>query len=212
MHSRRSSIRFFVAVVGVLTCVTIAGCMGRWKGMGGWFQDPNRVVSPVLIPNPTSVIITDHEFAWNQLVDEVDNYFKIKKEERIRVEEGIISEGIITTHPTVGSSLLEPWRKDSTPGFEKLHATLHSLRRTCKVRVVPNGTTYLVEVIVDKEMENLVNAENSSVIEPVRSNVETRTNLDGMATPQRRNSWYSVGRDTSLEQKILANIQNRLKL
>ena len=201
--------KIHLTLIASMACLITCGCAGRWTG---WFQNPDLTVSPVLTPNPASVIIADHEFAWNQIVDEVDNYFKIKREERIRVEEGIISEGIITTYPTPGSTLLEPWKKDSTRGFEKLHATLHSVRRTCKVRLIPNGTTYLVEVIVDKEMENLVNAENSTVLDPIRSNVETRTNIDGQTDPQKRSTWYSVGRDTSLEQKILANIQGRMRL
>lgn len=189
-----------------------SGCGRPWLGMG-FLQNPNLTVSPVLTPNPASVVITDHEFAWNQIVDEVDNYFKIKKEERIRVEEGIITEGVITTYPTPGSTLLEPWRKDSTPGFEKLHATFHSVRRTANVRVIPSGTTYLVEVHVIKEMEDLAQPENSTVGLAPNSNVATRFDEDGdAALPGHKSKWYQVGRDTSLEQKILANIQNRLKL
>lgn len=202
----------FITGLVLIAIVGFAGCAGPWLPMGNLFKDPNLTVSPVLTPNPVSVVIADHEFAWNQIVDEVDNYFKIKKEERIRVEEGIISEGFITTYPTPGSTLLEPWRKDSTPGFEKLQATLHAIRRTCKVRLIPSGATYLVEVVVTKEMEDLINPENATTIDPIRSNIATRTNNDGpqVRTPQA--TWYEIGRDTSLEQKILSNIQARLKL
>lgn len=208
--------RFMGLAIALLVGLSTAGC-GRawlnrpWFGSGGLFNDPNRTVSQILSPNPASVVIADHEFAWNQIVDEIDNYFKIKKEERIRVEEGIITEGVITTYPTSGSTLLEPWRADSTPGFEKLHATFHAVRRTAKVRVIPSGATYLVEVVVTKEMEDLANPENATVGHSIRHNIATRLEQDGADVVSQKARWYSVGRDTSLEQKILVNIQNRLK-
>lgn len=200
--------RFFLLIFLEVLVLT-SGCARPWAGR--LFGNPNLTVSPVLTPNPASVIITDHELAWNQIVDEVDDYFKIKREERIRIEEGIISEGIITTYPTPGSTILEPWKRDSTRGFEKLHATLHSVRRTCKVRVIPSGTAYLVEVTVIKEMEDIANPENSTAVDPIRSNVETRTNNDGEDFSNKKTRWFEMGRDTSLEQKILANIQARLQ-
>ncbi|MEC9092470.1 MAG: hypothetical protein VX438_07185 [Planctomycetota bacterium] len=166
----------------------------------------------MLSPNPISVVISDHEFAWNQIVDEIDDYFKIKKEERVRLDQGIVSEGVITTFPAPGSTLLEPWRKDSTPGFEKLHATLHSVRRQAKVRVIPSGPTYLVEVEVIKEMEDIPQPESATVGQSLNSNIATRLDQDGSPSlPRSRSRWYKMGRDTSLEQEILANIQSRLK-
>lgn len=174
-----------------------------------FFQNKNTTVSQVLSPNPASIVIPDHEFAWNQIVDEIDNYFKIKKEERVRLDEGIISEGVITTYPTSGSTLLEPWRKDSTPGFEKWQSTFQTIRRTATVRVIPNGTNYLIDVQVEKEMEDLPKPENATV-GSLRSNVSTLIDEDGDRSSRRQQRWYPIGRDTSLEQKILANIQGRL--
>ncbi len=199
--------------LSILLLCTFLGCSRPWLGQGWFANDPNRTISPVLSPNPASVVITDHEFAWNQIVDELDNYFRIKKEDRIRLDEGIISEGIITTYPTPGSTLLEPWRKDSTRGFEKIHSTLHSVRRTAKVRVIPSGQTYLVEVEVIKEMEDLPQPENSTIGQSLNSNISTRfEEVGGADLPRQKSRWYPMGRDTSLEQQILANIQGRLRI
>lgn len=192
-------------------CVGFAGC-GRLRGPWRWWGEADRTVSHVLTPNPASVVITDPEFAWSQIVDEVDDYFKIKKEERIRFDEGIITEGIITTYPTPGSTLLEPWKRDSTPGFEKLHSTFHSVRRSCKVRVIPNGATYLVEVQVLKEMEDVLTPENATVGHTIRSNIATGFEQDGPTGEIGRSRWYEIGRDASLEQLILSRIQARLQV
>lgn len=174
-----------------------------------FFQKSDTTVSQVLSPNPASVVIPDHEFAWNQIVDEVDNYFKIKKEERVRLDEGIISEGIITTYPTSGSTLLEPWRTDSSSGFEKWQSTFQTIRRTATVRVIPNGATYLIDVQVEKEMEDLPKPENA-VVGSLRSNVSTTTDEDGDPFHRHRQRWFSIGRDTTLEQRMLAAIQGRI--
>ena len=71
----------------------------------------------------------DREFIWNQCVDVVDDYFRIEREQRVRLDAGVLTEGQIDTHPTTGSTLFEPWRNDSTRGYEKWHATLQSIRR-----------------------------------------------------------------------------------
>ena len=198
-------------LISGIVLTLVAGCAPA-GGKGWWLNDPNLTVSQAPGPNPVSVVIGNHEFAWSQIVDEVDNYFKIRKEERLRIEEGIVSEGVITTYPTPGSTLSEPWKKDSTPGFEKLQSTLHSVRRSCKVRVIPSGTSYLVEIEVTKEMEDLPNPENATVGHTIRSNIATRFDEDGVDGDLPKARWYVIGRDVSLEQKMLANIQSRLQV
>ena len=38
-----------------------------------------------LAQNPMYVPLSDREFLWNQLVDTIDNYFRIQREERVRL-------------------------------------------------------------------------------------------------------------------------------
>lgn len=187
------------------TILFMTGCQAPFWGQ------PDRSISAVLTPNPVNVVIQDHEFAWDQIVDEVDNYFKIKKEERVRVDNGIISEGILTTYPKSGATMLEPWRLDSSPGFEKWQSTLQTIRRSATVRVVPAGATYTIQVEVLKEMEDLAKPENA-VVSSIRNNVTTRISEDGTteSIPVGRQRWYPIGPDTDLEQRILKNILARL--
>ena len=116
----------------------------------------------MLLENPLFIPQTDNEFVWNQLVDELDNYFKIRREERVRIVDNMLTEGWLETYPVSGSTLLEPWRRDSTPGYERRLATLQSIRRWSRVRVIPATGGFRIEVNVYKELEDLDQPENAS--------------------------------------------------
>ena len=175
------------------------------------------VGSPQIIENPMFVPVTDRELVWNQVVDELDGYFKIRSEERIRLVGDVLTEGRIETYPRPGSTLLEPHRRDSTPGFEKLHSTLQSVRRQATVRVIPATGGHEIIVEVFKELEDLPRPEHSTVggallrhdnsLERYEAeeylNEKPRFGTD-------RLTWIPLGRDLSLEQQILGNIYARL--
>jgi hypothetical protein len=167
--------------------------------------------APTLVENPLLVPIADREFLWLQVVDTVDDYFKIKREERVRLVGDVLLEGRIETFPTDGSTLLEPWRRDSTRGFEKLHATLQSVRRYAIVRVVPTDGGYLVDVAVHKELEDVDRPERATVGHAVERHDSSLVRSE----QQPRDSpftwrWIPVGRDASLEQRILSETRGRV--
>jgi hypothetical protein len=107
--------------------------------------------------------------------------------------------------------MLEPWRKDSTPGFEKWHATLQSIRRRAVVHVVPAAQGYSVEVVVLKELEDLDRPEEASVgTKTLRHDGSlVRVEKDPLTGPITL-GWIAMGRDVSLEQRILGELQARL--
>jgi hypothetical protein len=186
-----------------------AGCGSHWLAPFG----PHRVSAPPnqLLENPLFVPIADRELVWNQLVDEIDDYFKIEREQRVQEVGGVLMEGRIDTYPAIASTLLEPWRRDSTPGFEKLHSTLQSTRRRATVRVIPRGGGYLVEVQVIKELEDVNRPEHATVggstLRHDGSLVRNEANVQGGPTTL---GWITLGRDTSLEQQILVELRSRL--
>jgi len=163
------------------------------------------------VENPLFVPPLDPEFVWNNLVDAVDDHFRIEREERVRLIGGILTEGRIDTYPTIGSTLLEPWRGDSTPGYEKMHATLQSIRRRATVRLIPSEGGALVDVVVQKELEDLDKPEHATAGNATLRHDGTLVRNEG---PPGRFSvtlgWIPIGRDASLEQKILRDIQCRL--
>lgn len=163
------------------------------------------------IANPLIVPKIDRWFVMDQISDEIDDYFKIYREERIRILDGVMSEGWIETHPKIGGTLLEPWQLDSTPGFERLHATLQTVRRFAKIRVIPTGNSYQVDVKVFKELEDLPQPVGSAVGGPLlRHDNALDVGRKEAWTGGRQKGWIPMGRDFSLEQRILGNIQQRL--
>ena len=88
----------------------LSGCFaGLYNPSGAGPTDPNVVAT---INNPLLLPVTDRDFLWVQLVDMVDDYFHIEREERNQVVGETLTEGRIVTRPMVGSTLLEPGRSE----------------------------------------------------------------------------------------------------
>ena len=202
-------------------CVTLSGC-GFVQGVDMSalpfpnFADPAQVAPPATaIPNPLTVPVQDADFVWNQIVDTLDDYFDIRTERRVQMTGGILHEGRVETHFMPGASLLEPWRWDSTRGFEKLHATTQSLRRRAIVRVIPIGNGYSVHVIVEKELEDVDRPAHatpgSAMPRHDGSLIRSTKNDDNdeFEGPQTL-GWIPLGRDTSLENEMLQELYGRL--
>jgi hypothetical protein len=195
------------ALLMVLPWLTGCGTFGSLTSPGA----PD-VVS--VVQNPLFVPVTDRDFAWNQLVNAMDDYFKIRREERVREIGGTLLEGRIETRPTIGSTIFEPWRRDATPGFEKLHGTLQSIRRTGEMRVIPTEGGYLIDLAVYKELEDLPQPENATiggaVLRTDNSLVRNAAEEFPLGAGPVTVGWIPLGRDVSLEQRILADINARL--
>ena len=205
------------ALIALLASVS-AGCgwrpaIGPWTRGARGFSD---LEAP--IQNPLMVPATDREFLWNQAVDTLDDFFEIEKEERVKLIGGVLTEGRIDTHPRVGSTILEPWAPDSTPGYERIHATLQSIRRRALVRVIPTNGGYLIDLAVHKEQEELAQPENATVGQAVRRYDASWKGInDDPALVARAPmgtgatlGWVPLGRDLALEQRILRRLRGRL--
>ena len=199
--SARSALRCML----LLWTIVCGGC--------GLLRSPAAEGDPELavLPNPLEIPVTDREFAWNEIVDTVDDYFDIAREERVRQVGNVLTEGKIETRPLTGATVTEFWRKDAVPGFELWHGTLQSIRRQAFVRVSPSQAGYGVQVMVRKELEDLASPEMATAGGTVRR-------YDGsLVRPQGRQvvrtdtlGWIPQGRDVALEQKILADLYARM--
>ena len=199
----------------VLMSVMVLGCRP-------WVIDRDRIPewigpAPETLPNPLTVPLVPRELIMDEVSDELDNYFRIAREERIRVVEDIMTEGWIDTHPKIGSTYLEPWRQDSTWGFERAHATLQTIRRFAKVRVVPTRNNFQIDVKVFKEIEDLEQPQHATISGDVfrHDNTLDFEELDPDRFRQksqvRKRGWIPLGRDFSLEQLILRNLSARIE-
>jgi len=200
----RLCVRLLALSVCLLAFMSV-GCTGLFHRRGP--ATSGAIQNPLFIPP------VDREFLWNQTVDAIDDYFRIEREERVRLIGGVLTEGRIDTFPTVGSTIFEPWRGDSTPGYEKAHATLQSIRRRATVRVIPVEGGYLFDVIVQKELEDLDKPEHATAGGATLRHDGTLVRQEG---PPGRMSvtlgWIPIGRDVTLEQRIIADVAARLDL
>lgn len=199
--------RIFPLLFASMVLVTSAGC--------AHFAATHRnvaVADELPISNPMHLPAADAEFVWMQIVDTIDDYFQIEREERMRVIGGVVLEGRIETRPLTGASILEPWRSDSVGGYARLESTLQSIRRRAEVRVVPIQSGYSVEVSVFKELEDVPYASRSPVrMRAMGTQQSDDSEADGdMFQNQETLGWISKGRDVLLEQQILADLYGRV--
>ncbi len=194
-----------IATLLSLMLSAAAGCVVDIPGQAGGPPIALASENPALLPN------IDRDLLWQHLVDVVDDYFTIDREEPVRLIGNVLTEGRINTFPEIGSTYFEPWRRDSANGYEKLESTLQTIRRQAIVRVIPTAGGYLADVAVFKELEDLPRPEHATT---GGATLRHDTSLDRVAQPIGEQpvmrGWIPLGRDLALEQRILVQLRNRL--
>ena len=164
--------------------------------------------------NPMFVASNDHDFVWDRIVDAVDDYFDIEREDPIRPYGNLISEvteGRIDTRPRIAATYLEPWFQDSVTHEELRESTCQTIRRRAMVRVVPQNNGFLIFVSVYKELEDLQRplGANAGAASFTHVNfINTITNIGNDAPTSY--GWIPMGRDAALEQRILLKIRHNI--
>ncbi|KAA5539352.1 hypothetical protein FYK55_24700 [Roseiconus nitratireducens] len=171
----------------------------------------DRQAPEQFVPNPLELPPADDRYVWMQVVDTVDDYFRIAREQPVQNSNSLLLDGHLETSYRIGASVLEPWRKDSTAGFEAIQSSLQSIRRKAIIDVRPRGAGYSVEVIVQKDLEDTDRTQYATETTATRRHDGTivREDVRDPDTPQTL-GWISLGRDTSLEQRILRDIFQRV--
>jgi hypothetical protein len=187
----------------LLSICLLSGC--------GLLRGPTTANSLAPVENPLFVAVDDREYFWNQLVDVIDDDFQIVQEDRVKAIGGVLTEGRIETAYKLGSTFLEPWRSDSTPGFQRLHASLQTIRRRAIARVYPAPGGFLVELTVEKELEDLNRPEFSTVGQSAERHDGTPVRIDKIETQNTSNlGWIPLERDCDLEKRMLSSLRDRL--
>ena len=147
-YTRRAAIGHCLAAGAGCLSAFVSGCATpQWGPQGPIWQ-------PEPCPNPLIVAGAHRDLVWAQVVDVVDDYFRIAREEPVRGTD-VLTEGHLETYPLVGATILEPWRGDSANTYERWESTLQSIRRICFVRVTPLPQGHAVRISVMKELEDL---------------------------------------------------------
>ena len=192
----------------IVGCMCIAGC-GLFSRR---YASPSQDGADLPMPNPMTIPVTGMDFTWHQIVDTVDDYFEIAQEQQVREIGGVLMEGWIESKPRTGATIIEFLRRDSTPGYERCHATLQSIRRRASIRVIPVAEGFPVFVQVFKELEDVSQPEFStvgSVVQRHDGGLVAFEGFDAEAGPVTL-GWIRNGRDESLEQEMLRQLHARL--
>ena len=166
---------------------------------------------PVFVPNPLDLPDANDGFVWSQVVDTLDDYFRVAKEQPVQKSKGVVLDGRLETNYQIGASILEPWRRDTTSGFERLQSTLQSIRRRAVVTLRPSANGYILEIVVQKELEDtdrsqLVNETSGSQ----RHDGTVIRQAGELQEGPRTLGWIPLGRDSTLEQRLLHEIHGRV--
>ncbi len=90
-------------------------------------SEPQAVVLGPPVPNNTILVpAQNRDYMWDQIVDVVDDYFQIDKEDRVKLIGDVQTEGRIDTFPVSGRHC-EPWRRIPVNYHERLESTLQSI-------------------------------------------------------------------------------------
>jgi hypothetical protein len=183
-------------------------CTGCTTGPS--WNDPAWQTRNVNYENPVFLPVADPEAAWEMMVDVVDDYFQVKDEDPVRWVGDVPTEGRLDTFPLVGSTLFEPWRRDSANRYEAIHATLQSIRRRALVRMIPSEGGYRVDVAVFKELED---AKQADLATAGSATFRYDSSLTGVVSPigeqEINEGWIPQGRDAALEQQIIRELLAR---
>jgi hypothetical protein len=183
---------------------------------------PNFVAPGSLPPQPGQtaqnqsraifIPVTNEDYAWEVIVDVVDDYFRIEQENRVQMVGNVMTEGRIDTFPQVGATALEPNHFDSVGRWNLAESTFQSVRRKGEVRVVPQQGGYMVDIAVYKEFEDLPRPENSTAgAASFRFDNSLSSRLDEEVSRTRLSQfWIPMGRDCEIETQMLLEIQERI--
>jgi hypothetical protein len=165
----------------------------------------------VTFENPIFIPGTDFQRVWETVVDVVDDYFHIEREEPVRLVGNVLTEGRLDSFPEISSTILEPWRRDSATNYDKVEATLQTMRRRAQVRVMPAEGGFWVDLAVYKELEDVAQPEQATA---GRATFPTETTQVRIISPiggqETHQGWIPKGRDPNLEQLMICQLQSRL--
>jgi hypothetical protein len=183
-------------------------------------MDPNNPMSagaPIVVPgdggsSQIHIPVANRDWTWEQIVDTVDDYFRIERERQVQLVGDVLTEGRIDVHPQIGATLPELHRRDSVGRYNRWESTFQTIRRRATIRVIPDATGYLVDVLVEKDLEDLPRPENSTAGAATFRNDSSLPSAAAEAVSRTRlaSNWIFIGRDPELEQAMIADLQSRL--
>ena len=196
----------------------IAAALGGCTSPPAWNDAPQCLPPPAPTAgtmaagyaNPVFIPVADPQCAWETIVGVVSTYFRVEREEPVRMIGNTLTEGSITTFPEVSPTIFEPWRHDTVDPEQRIENTLQSMRRRAVVRVIPAQGGHWVNVAVFKELEDVVKPEHATAGAATLRYDSTLTRVENpIAGEQITLHWIPRGRDASMEQYLIGDLLSR---
>ena len=157
---------------------------------------------PIAMANPSFGSLTNDEVLWERTIDVLHGYqFEIAREDRF--------SRLIETQYKTGSSVLEPWHKETIGLANRLESTLQSVRRRVSVSFLPaeQQPGYLMTVEAYRELEDVMGiAANSPGAATFQESRPLDVDLNPVVGQTAPSGWVPAGRDFDLEQSLLRSL------
>jgi hypothetical protein len=145
---------------------------------------------------------SDFETLWETAGNTLrSHYFRLDRQDR--------QEGVITTFPETTANWFELWRPQPEPAFYWLEANTHTTQRRATVWIKPAASSgdYEVQVQVDRYQYSLPERQVTNSAEALRMFSSGSPTYAGRnESPSQTASWIPLGRDATMEQKVLQQI------
>jgi hypothetical protein len=157
----------------------------------------------VVVENPLFVPLAPFSYGlvFEKVLDVVGHYFEIAYSNRY--------DGRIETFPRTSPGLEQPWKPGDPDLYQRLEATLQSMRRRAIVLIQPaDDGGYFIEVTVYKELEDL--PQPTKVLPggaAFRTEPTVERQFEVIDATVFELSWIPKGRDTAMEQAILQRLK-----
>jgi hypothetical protein len=181
----------------------VAGACGC--AQGPLLDNPLRLTPAraCMVENPVYIPLGPQSYGkvYEKVLDILDDYFEISYTNR--------QDGRIETFPRIAPGYEQFWKKGDPDFYQRLYATLQTLRHRCVVLIQPaEDGGYFVQVTVYKELEDLPRPSRSTAGAATfftPNDVERQfTVIDPTVF---ESSWIPLGRDPEFEQQILEQIK-----
>ncbi|HBE69716.1 MAG TPA: hypothetical protein DDW52_16340 [Planctomycetaceae bacterium] len=201
-----------IAASVLVVLVVTAGCH-RWAPKLPFIPPGPPRPQPIEVPvsNPTTIPPVPPDFLWEQIVDSIDDYFRIDYESPVRRTATFWQPGTLETFPEISGTMLEPWRGEASRGYQRVQSTIQTIRRTATVEVAPVEAGYALSIKVVKEQEDVDQSQFAAAgAAAQRHDGALIENSEQVRQMPITLGWFEIGRDTDLERRIMADILGRI--
>ncbi|MCI0703234.1 MAG: hypothetical protein L0241_19315 [Planctomycetia bacterium] len=159
------------------------------------------IENPVLV-SPGQPTASSYQEVFEKVLDVLDDYFELQTPNPY--------DGRITTKPRIAPGYEQFLKPGNPDPRQRLLATFQTIRQTATV-VIRAGDRggYLVEVVVEKELEDVARPSRATIGNAVFQEAPTVDRQLEVVSPETTvdRVWFKVGRDYAFEQEILRRIR-----